>query len=324
MKPDLSVIIATFNRAKNLEKCLESLTCQSFSNFEVIIVDGGSTDNTKNVIKKFERKLKIKKIIFKKPQLAQVRDIGWRKAKSPIVAWIDDDVIVSKNWAKEIIDTFKKDKKIAGVSGPNIIPKKLLKNRDIFTFYQAKGIFSLLGKFWEKFFLEGKKYEPGKILKCGAWSPGANFPHCLKLKNPTEVDYLEACNMALRRDLVAKVGGFDFDFKGTAEWSELDLAIRIKKLGYRLVFNPKVRVTHFISQQGVYSRRKSAEERMENFFKFYFRHIFKPFPNYIFKFIIYLLFLNSYWLYKAIKTKNLSWLGGWLGSLRGLKYLYER
>jgi glycosyltransferase involved in cell wall biosynthesis len=319
MKPKLSVVICTFNRGARLKDCLESLTKQNFSDFEVIIIDGGSTDNTHQILSRYSRQLKIKKFIFEEKQLSKVRDLGWRKAKGKYISWIDDDVIVSKNWAKNIIKILDNHRKIGGVSGPTIVKKAFLKNRDVFFFYKTKGIYGFLGKIWSQFFLEGQKYEVGRLLKSGAWTPGSNFPSSLKIKGLKDVDYLEACNMTLRKRLIAQVGGFDYGYTGVGEWSELDLAIRIKNLGYRLVFSSKVRVNHNISQGGVYSRRTHAKQRMENFFKFYFRHIFKPQPDYFFKFLAYLLFLNSYWTYKAISTKNINWLGGWIGTVTGLK-----
>lgn len=320
MKPKLSVIICTFNRAKSLKQCLASLTKQSFSDFEVVIIDSGSTDNTHQVIASYSKKLKIKKVVDKTKELAQARDRGWQEAKGELVSWIDDDVVVSKNWAKSIVEILGKHKDIAGVSGPTIVKKELLKQRDVFSFYEKKGVLGLLGKFWNWFFLERGQYEVGKIFKSGAWSPGSNFPNSLKIKGLKKVDYLEACNMCLRRDLVAQVNGFDYGFSKVAEWSELDLAMRIKELGYGLVFSSKVWVNHNISRAGVFPRRTQAKQRMENFFKFYFRHIFKLRLDYIFKFLSYVLFLNTYWTYKAITTKNLDWFSGWLGTITGLKY----
>lgn len=312
------MVICTFNRASHLQNCLKSLTEQSFPNFEVIIIDGGSTDQTLQIISAFSKRLKIKKIIFPEKQLARVRDLGWQKARAELVAWIDDDVTVSQNWAKTIIATFEQNPNIGGVSGPTVVPKSLLKNRDIFFLYNKNGLAGLLGKFWNHFFLEGQKYEVGRIFKSGAWSPGSNFPSSLRIKGLKEVDYLEACNMTLRKDLISKVGGFDLSYQKIGEWSELDLAMRVKELGYRLIFSPKVRVNHHIAQTGVYPRRTQAKERMENFLKFYFRHIFKPQPDYLLKFLIYLLFLNFYWTYKAVASKNFSWLSGWWGTVAGL------
>ncbi len=324
MKIKLSIVICTYNRAISLEKCLASLVKQSFSDFEVIIVDGGSTDNTDKIINRYRKRLKIKKVVYKNKELAKVRDIGWRKATAELVAWIDDDVIVSKNWAKSIINIFANNSRIGGLTGPTIVDEKLLKNRDVFSFYNQRGIRGLAGKVWNSFFLEGKKYEVGKIFKSGAWSPGSNFPASLKIKGLKDVDYLEACNMIVRKNLVSQVGGFDYNYAGVAEWSELDLAMRIKNLGYRLVFSAKVRVKHNISQGGIYSKRTQAKSRMENFFRFYFRHIFKPRLGYFYKFSSYVLFLNIYWGYKAITSKNINWLGGWVGTISGILNIIKK
>lgn len=319
--PRLSVVICTFNRGESLDRCLLSLTKQSYKNFEVVIVDGGSTDKTTTVISKFHDKLAINLVVNTEKELAKVRDQGWRVAKGKYVSWIDDDVTVSPNWATSVTEILDKHPKIGGVTGPTIIPDKLISNRDVFSFYNAKGIKKIFGQFWNYYFLEGNQFSPGKLLKSGAWSPGSNFMDCLKRKGLIDVDYLEACNMTLRRDLINKVNGFDYGFTRVAEWSELDLAIRVKKLGYRLVFSSKVKVEHHISQGGVYSRRTHARQRMENFLKFYFRHIFKLRFDYLIRFIPYLVFLNTYWLYKAIISKNISWLGGWIGTICGLRYV---
>ncbi len=315
MKLELSVVICTYNRAASLAKTLLSLTKQSYKGFEVIIIDGGSADGTKRIVDEFKNRLLIRFYVFEEKQLAKVRDLGWRKARGKLVSWIDDDVVVSPDWAKSIIEIFE-DSKIGGVSGPTIIPPKILRQRDIFFFYNKSGFSKWLGEIWNKVFLENGMYQVGRVFRSGAWSPGSNFRSCLRLKGLINVDYLEACNMTVRRALVRKVGGFDFSFRGVAEWCELDLAQKIKTLGNRLVFNSKVRVDHHISQGGVYTRRNDAGERMQNFLRYYFKHVYKPRWGHIWRFGLYLFFLNGYWVYKTISTGQISWLGGVAGTLR--------
>ena len=53
MKPQISIIIPTYNEAKYIKTCLESLTQQSLLPHEIIIVDDGSTDKTLNALSKF-------------------------------------------------------------------------------------------------------------------------------------------------------------------------------------------------------------------------------------------------------------------------------
>ena len=54
--PLVSVIIPTYNSSRTLEKCLESIKNQTYKNIEIIVVDNNSTDNTKEIAKKFADK----------------------------------------------------------------------------------------------------------------------------------------------------------------------------------------------------------------------------------------------------------------------------
>lgn len=92
MTPLVAVIIPTFNRASALVRCLQSLTIQTFSDFEVLICDDGSTDNTEQVVASFNGRLKIKynrSENFGGP--ARPRNRGLLMAKSPYVAFLDSD-----------------------------------------------------------------------------------------------------------------------------------------------------------------------------------------------------------------------------------------
>ena len=307
-----------------MEECLAALVKQTFVGFEVVIIDGKSTDNTREIVKKYSKKLKIRMIVEEKKELSQVRDRGWRESSGKYISWIDDDVVVSPRWAESIVRILDKNPDIAGVTGPTLVDEQILKNRDVFFFYQKKGFVGFMGKIWEKLFIDGDRYQVGRIFKSGAWSPGSNFQQSLKLKGLIDVDYLEACNMTLRHKYIKKVGGYDYGYTGVAEWCELDLAMRVKKLGYRLVFSSDIVVHHNISKGGVYSRRTGAKQRMENFYKFYFRHIYKFRPSYLIKLSLYLIFLNGYWFYKTIKEKNLNWLGGLMGTFTGLKHVNKK
>lgn len=235
----LSVIICTSGRPESLKKALLSLKQQSFKDLEILII--------------------------RESPLVKARDLGWRKARGEIVSFIDDDVVVDKNWAKNLIAIFQDHPEVGGVSGPTIVPENLLKNRLVFWWYEKK---NWLTKLWVKLVLDDQPLAVGKITKIGWWSPGSNFKSCLKLKGLQEVDYLEACNMSLRRELVRQAGGFDLGFRGTSEWCELDLAMRVKQLGYRLVWSREVKVEHHVARSGVFIKRKNWWERIINYLRF--------------------------------------------------------
>lgn len=89
----ISVIVPTYNRADLISETIESILNQTYKNFELIIVDDGSTDNTEEVIRKFkDSRIKyIKTDNWGGP--ARPRNIGIKKAKGEYIAFCDDDDI---------------------------------------------------------------------------------------------------------------------------------------------------------------------------------------------------------------------------------------
>ena len=89
MKPKVSVIIPTYNRAKFITEAIESVLSQNYPNMEVIVVDDGSTDNTKEVLEPFHDR-----IIYLYQQNsgpASARNLGLKNAKGELIAFNDSD-----------------------------------------------------------------------------------------------------------------------------------------------------------------------------------------------------------------------------------------
>ena len=90
--PKVSVVIPTYNRAKELLRGLDSLVEQSFKNFEVLVCDNGSTDETTQVVQLYSKQLRIQHHWSKNsggPALP--RNLGWRLAKAEYIAFLDSD-----------------------------------------------------------------------------------------------------------------------------------------------------------------------------------------------------------------------------------------
>jgi len=321
-QPLVSVAVCTYNRVNDLIKCLKALLNQNYKNFDVVIVNGGEKKPVEKAIKDFSN-LPIRLVEQKKKGVVDARNLGWKNSKGKIVCLIDDDLVVSPVWLERIVETFLSSNKIGGVSGPTIIPYERRKNRDFALLleenYASGNIFLGAVLFlYKSLVLENKMLEVGKILKSGAFTPGSNYERCLKYSGLIEVDYLEACHMCFRKYLLEKVGGFDDSYFGTGEWNEPELAFKIRDLGYRLVFNPKAVTEHHISQGGVFKARTNAYERSVNFIHFYLKCVRADSLEKIFRFSVNLFFINSYWVFKFISSKNPDWLKGVLGTIDGL------
>jgi glycosyltransferase involved in cell wall biosynthesis len=109
MNPKLSIIIPCYNSECTLDKTLESVVAQSYNNWEAIIVNDGSTDDTENIalswIEKDERFTYFHK---SNEGLGKTRNFGIEKAKGQYILPLDSDNLVDKDFAKnaiEILDT---------------------------------------------------------------------------------------------------------------------------------------------------------------------------------------------------------------------------
>lgn len=308
------------NRLKSLRRLLDSLDAQIFKDFEVVIVEGGDTDSTKALIKDYKMS-----IIFVKQTrngLVNAVNEGWKNSNGEIIIRTDDDIIANPQWLLQIVNTFRTSKTIGGVTGPTIIPEEIKNSRDLFYFQKkmkTENIFwNLVRKIYFNYFLESKPLAVGKFLRSGAFSVGSNYASCLKLKEPVEVDHHEACNMAVRRDLLKRVEGFDSIFTGVGEYNEADVSFKIRKRGYKIVFNPKAVIYHLPSKAGVFGERSNSYSRMINFIHFYFRHIKPNTVDKFTRFSSYLLFLNGYYFYKFLTTRNFGYLQSIPGTFQGL------
>jgi glycosyltransferase involved in cell wall biosynthesis len=102
----ISVVIPTKNEERDIKDCLNSLSKQSYKNFEVIVVDGGSKDRTKEIARKLGAK-----VLNEKPTKspANARNIGAKAANGEILLFVDADNVVPKDHLEKVASAFNKD-----------------------------------------------------------------------------------------------------------------------------------------------------------------------------------------------------------------------
>lgn len=103
MAPKISVLIPVRNGEKTLAKCLESVLDTGYKNYEIVVVDNSSKDDTKNIIREFEKKDKKVRYSFE-PKISRgaARNRGFQDSSGSIIAMIDSDCIAPKNWVFRI------------------------------------------------------------------------------------------------------------------------------------------------------------------------------------------------------------------------------
>jgi len=131
---EVSIVIPTFNRQESLVRTLDSLfnqTCPQ-ENFEIIIVDDGSTDDTKKLIHEIKKSHQNLCYLKQKNKgAASARNLGIFNAKGDIIGFTDDDCILSSTWVELAIESFK-DIEFCGIQGITLPEKEIKIQNKIF------------------------------------------------------------------------------------------------------------------------------------------------------------------------------------------------
>lgn len=317
------IFIPTTNRKAALLQCLDSLNSQTKKTFRVIIIGQKSDKEIFRLIEKYKC-LKIVYLVQKQRGLIGAANEALKISRAPIFVRIDDDVILDPLWFSELTKTFVSNRKIGGVTGPTIMSKKGIASRDLtnylVTFSKSNNIFHrLIGWIYLDLLYEGRIFDVSTFLPSGVFTIGSNFKSSLKLRGLLRVNNLEACNWSARTKLLKKVGGFDEIYvKGLGDYHEADAALKIKSLGYYLIFNPRVKLQHNVESGHIPKARPAPYYRIQNFIIFYFRFFRIKNLSQLTRFSINLFLQNCYFLFRFITTGNIYQLTAIIGTLIGI------
>jgi len=205
-----SVVIPTYNRAYFLGDCLDALIHQDISpdEYEIIVVDDGSPDNTREITNQYIQNHPKHHIIYINQANAgpsAARNNGWRHGRGEIIAFIDDDCIASPQWVREISSGYEQPD-VAGSCG-NVQPVEL----------------------------------DNIITQCLTFEKLHQVPF---LDNYEQIFYPITCNASFRKSILELVNGFDETFP-YAGGEDVDLGIRIRKKGFFFIDNRNAIIKHY-------------------------------------------------------------------------------
>jgi glycosyltransferase involved in cell wall biosynthesis len=204
--PKYSIVVPVYNRPQELEELLTSLTRQTYKNFEVIIVEDGSSVTSEKVFEKFTSSLNL--FYFFKPNTGPgpSRNFGFEKARGVFFAVFDSDCILPPTYF-EAVEKFMTDKPLDAWGGPD-------RGHEDFTPLQQA-----MGYTMSSFFTTGGIRGGNKRI---GWFQPRSF------------------NMGISRDVFAETGGFKFDRYA----EDIEFSIRMKNSGFKIGLIPDAFVYH--------------------------------------------------------------------------------
>ena len=116
--PRVSVVVCSYNGGETLDQCLRSLLDLDYPDYEVILVDDGSTDNTREIVARFPD---VEVVHQANQGLSVARNVGLRASTGSIVAYTDSDCFAHPDWLSHLVDQLQRSG-AAAVGGPNLPP----------------------------------------------------------------------------------------------------------------------------------------------------------------------------------------------------------
>jgi glycosyltransferase involved in cell wall biosynthesis len=211
--PFVSIVVPTYNRVENLQKCLNHLINLDYSKklFEIIIIDDGSKDNTWNFLKEFSKKYKFLNIFTQKNSgPAKARNLGIKNSRGEIIFFVDDDVLVHPDFINKSLKWYK-NKKVWGVGG-NVFPEKL--------------------SFVDKYYIARYLDEYFKPQIWGDYTSGKGLATAL---------------CSYRKVILKQLNGFDESFP-LAAGEDIELTRRVLKKGHLVIKDPSIQGEHLRSE----------------------------------------------------------------------------
>jgi GT2 family glycosyltransferase len=116
--PKVSVVVCVYNGERTLDPCLASLETLNYPNYEVIVVNDGSTDASRTIAEKYPY---IRLINQENKGLSEARNVGIRASTGEIIAFTDSDCTADADWLTYLVARFQSSE-FAAVGGPNLSP----------------------------------------------------------------------------------------------------------------------------------------------------------------------------------------------------------
>jgi GT2 family glycosyltransferase len=205
-------VIATYKRPEHVRTCLEHIERQTRRPDEVVVVDSSPDRRTAGIVEDFPG-VRYLRNEAGPGTLPTSRAIGVASTTAEVIAFIDDDAYAEPAWLEELVARYT-DPAVGAVGG---------RARNGQPGEESEGIGEI-----------GRLLPNGHLTGFFAADPGRDLV----------VDHFIGANFSVRRDALERIGGIHEWYPGTCLREEADMALRLGRAGYRIVFTPEAAVDH--------------------------------------------------------------------------------
>ncbi len=218
MTPEIqvSIIIPIFNCFSYTKQCIEKILPELNYNTEIIVInDASKEDKIYDYLNSIQNKVKV---IHNKKNNGFLKSCnkGAKLAQGKYLLFLNNDTIPQENWLENLVEIVEKNEKIGAVGAKLIYPDGILQEAGAIIFNDGSG------------YNYGRNDDQNKY----------------EYNYVREVDYCSGACLLVRKDVFKKIGGFDEKFS-PAFYEDTDLCFSIRKLGYKVMYQPKSKVIHF-------------------------------------------------------------------------------
>lgn len=268
-EPLVSIIIVYWNNQKTIIPCLSALVAQTFLDFEIVLIDNGSTDEGLNhIVQQFPQlDLRIERLLANKG-FAVGNNIGARLARGEWLALLNTDAFPSPDWLATLTEATRRRPEFS------FFASCLIQAQNHLRFDGAGDVYHITGLAWRRF--HDLPLTPAGLIEEEVFSP---------------------CGAAalFRREAFLRIGGFDEDYGSYHE--DVDLGFRLRLHGERCLYVPQATVYHIGSvsfgKKGAFVIYHGHRNLMWTYFKDMPARLFwKYLPAHLFAMFIYLIYYS--------------------------------
>lgn len=257
MNNDCSIAIPTLNRAEVIKTLLSSILKQTVLPKQVIVVDDSKNKKTEDLVNQVkedfqQKKIEIKYVRGNSQGLAEARNIGAAYSNSDIHVSVDDDVVLDKDYIKEILKIYAAYPNALGVGG-------YVTNRS----YHPRARSNAINRLFLSYFTEPDK--------CRVLSPGISYP--LPLTHVINSEWLSGTNSCYKRYVLNQFK-WDEHLKKYSLCEDMDISYRIQKNHPNsLYLTPYARVEHRNPSQGRITSKTTVNMQISYHAYFFFKNM---------------------------------------------------